>query len=54
MDKGANAIVTHSLAFDPVKARYVRVSLQPENSMPDWHPGKGKPAFIFVDEIEIN
>ena len=54
MTEGRNAIVTHSLAFDPVNARYVRVSLQPETSMPDWHAGKGKPAFIFVDEVEIN
>ncbi|WP_129594151.1 glycoside hydrolase family 20 protein [Seramator thermalis] len=46
-------IVTHTMQFDPVTARYFRVTVQP-SVMPDWHPGKGNRAYIFVDEIVLN
>ena len=47
-------INTHELSFNPVKTRYVKLSLQPEKSMPEWHQAKGKAAFIFIDEISVN
>ncbi len=43
-------ISTHNLSFEPVTARYFKVTVRP-SVMPDWHPGKGNRAFIFVDEI---
>ncbi len=46
-------IVTHTIQFDPVTARYFRITVQP-SVMPDWHPGKGNRAYIFVDEIVLN
>ena len=46
-------IVEHQLTFSPVKTRYVRVIVQTEKVLPDWHDGKGKPSFLFVDEIVI-
>ncbi|GAE86257.1 glycoside hydrolase family 20 protein [Bacteroides reticulotermitis] len=46
-------IVEHQLTFSPVKTRYVRVIAQTEKVLPDWHDGKGKPSFLFVDEIVI-
>ena len=49
-----NGVYHHELTFDPVQARYVRVIAPTEQSMPAWHGGKGSPAFLFVDEIEIN
>lgn len=49
-----NGVYHHELTFDPVQARYVRVIAPTEQSMPVWHGGKGSPAFLFVDEIEIN
>ncbi len=54
MAMSSNSIYTHSLTFDPVKTRYVRVTVKPEIAMPEWHQGAGRPAFVFVDEIEIN
>ena len=47
-------IVTHKLSFAPVTARYYKVTVKSVKSMPDWHAGKGKPAYIFVDEIALN
>ena len=49
-----NGVYHHELTFDPVQARYVRVIAPTEQSLPAWHGGKGSPAFLFVDEIEIN
>lgn len=49
-----NGVIEHRLTFVPVRARYVRVVVAPEGVMPDWHPGKGLPAFLFVDEIIID
>jgi hexosaminidase len=46
-------ISTHSLSFEPVTARYFKVTVKP-TVMPSWHPGKGNRAFIFVDEITLN
>lgn len=43
----------HTLDFDSVKCRYVKLKATPEYSMPDWHPGKGHEAFIFIDEVSI-
>jgi predicted alpha-1,2-mannosidase len=34
-------------------ARYVRVYVESIGVCPDWHPGAGGKAWIFIDEIEI-
>lgn len=49
-----NGIYTHKLTFDPVKARYVKVTACSERQIPDWHGGKGNLGFLFVDEIVLN
>ncbi|MBQ5643520.1 MAG: family 20 glycosylhydrolase [Bacteroidaceae bacterium] len=49
-----NQIYEHSLDFMPVTARYIKVHVQPEHSIPDWHGGKGHPGFVFLDEITVN
>ena len=47
-------INNHSVSFNPVTTRYVKVAMEPEKSVPSWHQAKGKPAFIFIDEITVN
>lgn len=49
----ADKVYTHRTDFEPTHARYVKVKAQSEHSMPEWHDGKGKPAFLFVDEISV-
>ena len=39
--------------FDAINARYVRVKATNFGTIPDWHPGAGFQAYIFVDEIFI-
>ncbi len=34
-------------------ARYVKVFARNYGTIPQWHPGAGYPAFIFIDEITI-
>lgn len=43
----------HNISFAPVKAKYIRVVIKPEEVIPSWHAlGNGKiKGFLFVDEI---
>ena len=34
--------------------RYIKVFAENYGKLPDWHPGAGGDAFIFVDEIEVH
>lgn len=54
LTKDEAKLVDLTLTFTPVKARYVKVIVKNEQSIPAWHAGKGSSAFIFVDEIIIN
>lgn len=49
-----NGIYEHVLSFRPVEARYVKVTALSEKQIPEWHGGKGRPGFLFVDEITID
>lgn len=40
-------------SFEPAEARWVRVRLRNLKRLPDWHPGAGEPAWLFVDEILV-
>ena len=49
-----NQIYDHTLTFEPVKTQYIKVYVQPEHKLPNWHGGKGLPAYVFIDEITVN
>lgn len=42
-----------SLDLKGEKIRYIKVVAKNRGICPDWHPGAGKKAWIFVDEISI-
>lgn len=44
----------YTFGFDPVTARFVRITALNMKTCPDWHRGFGKPSWIFVDEIILN
>jgi len=48
-----SGIYAHELNFIPVKARYVKVIAGSERSIPEWHGGRGRSGFLFVDEIVL-
>ena len=41
------------LSFPETSARHLRVTANSVMVIPDWHPGKGNPGFLFVDEIIV-
>ena len=48
-----NKIYLHEYSFAPTRTRYVKVKALSEKEIPAWHGGKGRPGFLFVDEICI-
>ena len=48
-----NGLHVHELTFDPVKTRYVKLTVKPEHELPAWHGGRGNPAFVFLDELVL-
>ena len=46
-------IYTYELTFPQTTTHYVKVTATSEHNIPKWHGGKGKPAFLFVDEISV-
>ncbi len=53
-NESPNIIYTHSFDIEPTTTRFVKIMALVEHSIPEWHPAVGKPAWIFIDEIEIN
>ena len=47
-----SGIKRYELTFEPLKARYLRVRVT-GHQLPEGHTGFGHPAWIFVDEIEV-
>ncbi|MDE6126714.1 MAG: family 20 glycosylhydrolase, partial [Muribaculaceae bacterium] len=44
----------HEARFNaPVKINRVRLTVKSTRALPEWHPGAGKPAHIFLDEITL-
>ena len=46
-------IYIYELTFPQTTTRYVKVTATSEHNIPEWHGGKGNPAFLFVDEISV-
>ena len=45
--------MSQPVQIDPVKAHFVRIRAINLGVIPDWHPGAGYKAYIFVDEVFI-
>jgi hexosaminidase len=39
--------------FNIQKARYIKVKAESIKKCPEWHPGAGAPAWLFIDEIRV-
>ncbi len=40
--------------FNPVPVKVVKIIAKPVAVLPAWHPGKGTPGWVFIDEIFMN
>ena len=39
--------------FPTQEARYLRLKVTPEKSIPQWHGARGEEAHVFIDEIIV-
>lgn len=51
----ADGVKTFSVNFpQAVKAKWLRIEAETIDVLPQWHPGAGAKAFLFVDEVMVN
>jgi len=43
-----------SASFDPVQTKHLKIVVLNQIQNPNWHPSKGEPCWIFVDEIIVD
>jgi hexosaminidase len=43
----------YTLPLEPKMIRHIKVVVHPYGNLPAWHPGAGKPAWLFLDEIIV-
>ena len=48
-----NGMKEYSLDFPETSAKYLKVNVGRFTSIPEWHPGAGGLAFVFVDEVIV-
>ena len=48
-----HVILVFDVTFDAMEARYVKIIAKNIKACPQWHPGAGGKAWIFVDEVLI-
>ena len=48
------AIESYEESFEPVEARYVKVTVKRFKALPKGHSGAGKAPFLFIDEIAVD
>ncbi len=42
------------VSFKPTSVTYLKIKARPVKKLPSWHKEKGKPAWLFVDEVLLN
>ena len=48
-----NALTFITTTCSQTSVHYVKVVIQHLEAIPQWHPGKGTPPWLFIDEILI-
>jgi len=43
-----------TIRFDPVKAKHLKVVVNPFGPMPNWYKGSGQPASLYIGELMIH
>lgn len=54
VDEQASVIKDFTAEFPEQKVKFIRVTAKALEALPKSHPGEGKPAWIFADEIVVN
>ena len=53
-DDQTSTIKDFTADFTDRKTRFIRVTAKVKDALPKGHPGEGKPAWLFADEIVVN
>ncbi len=48
-----NGCQEYMVSFPETSAKYLKVTARCIESLPEWHDGRGKPGFLFIDEIIV-
>ena len=48
-----NGCAEYLLSFPETSAKYLKVTADCIESLPEWHPAKGNPGFLFIDEVIV-
>ncbi|GAB3640923.1 c-type cytochrome domain-containing protein [Spirosoma arcticum] len=54
LKKSAPALKAIMCSFTPQAVSCLKIIAKPVSQLPNWHPNKGKPALLLVDEVFIN
>ena len=44
-------MIIHQLRFEKQIIKHLQVKARNYGNLPEWHPGKGTPAWLFIDEV---
>lgn len=50
---GSNCVFRQLQLNKPIKASKMLIKINTAKHIPDWHPGKGNHAWMFIDEIKV-
>ena len=48
-----NGCHDYTVSFPETSAKYLKVTARTIEALPQWHSGKGRPGFLFVDELIV-
>lgn len=48
------ALMGIEAVFKSQRVGYLKIVVKNLKKLPDWHPGKGQPAWVFIDELLLN
>ncbi len=49
-----NGCKDYTLKFGETSAKFIKIVAETYTELPQWHPGAGRPGFLFIDEIIVN
>ena len=49
----ANGSQEFRIEFPETSAKYLKVTAKTIEALPEWHSAKGRPGFVFVDEVVV-
>ena len=47
-------LTSYECSFKPIEISVLKVVVKPVMKLPQWHPGKGQNAWVFIDEVFLN